>query len=311
MVGNGDEERPVNEGLPTVSAPTPPRYSRRAIVTGLGAIVVAGGAGGALVAARRRQTDPGNLAARPATTLAAAVVTDTPVPTAIPTSTPSPTATPYPTSTPVAAPAFTPHVVTADMSDRNQWNTIAVEQSTRVLKENTYTVSVTKTPAGTTWFSWGDWSPQNVKLVPQFMAEVEMRLTGDPAGVSGGILFLYNSDPNDSKRQFLLFLSRGDGHFSLDLQEAGDLSGRKPLIDWLASGSIMTGTDALNALRVDVAGALFSCYINGQRVAQLPVPAQVIANSGFALVTKLQTESTQRDGSATFRNLRYEPHTDG
>jgi hypothetical protein len=56
-----------------------------------------------------------------------------------------------------------------------------------------------------------------------------------------------------------------------------------------------------------VQGETLTCGVNGQQVAQLPVPAELATFSAFALAANILPESTLSDASATFHNLRYEP----
>ncbi len=294
---------------PAVPGARPRRTGRRVILAGLGGLALAGAAGGAFFFVRDRG-DNGNSATPVAG--AGATPTTVPAPTAAPTiavtPTRSPTVTLLPTVTAVPLPTFSPKAIAADMTDPNQWNVITVEQSARTLDNGIYTVRVSKKPDGKGLLSWGDWIPKNVTLTPQFMAEAEMRLTGDPKGSCGGILFLFNYVSANDQQQFLTFLLRGDGNFSIVQQRPGG-EGSVTRIDWTPSQAIKTAPDAVNIPRVSVRAGNLSCAVNGVAVAQLPVPAELASFRAFALAARVLSESSQRDASAIFRNLRYEPIT--
>lgn len=314
---------PPVEPAPPAYAPSPPPApvaakpkptGRRAVLAGLGGLVLVGGAGGgAFFLLRDRNGDTGTATpvARQGTTPTVGAASSTaPIstPPAAATVTPirSPTNTPLPTRPPAPLPTFSPKAVVADMADANQWNVINVEQSARTLENGVYTVRVSKKPDGKGLLSWGDWIPKNVMLAPQFMAETEMRLTGDPKGSCGGILFLFNYVSANDQQQFLTFLMRGDGYFGLFQQRPGG-EGNAARIDWTPSQAIKTGPDAMNTPRVMIRTNRLSCVVNGVEVAQLPVPAELAGFSAFALAARILTESADRDASAIFRNLRYEP----
>jgi hypothetical protein len=156
--------------------------------------------------------------------------------------------------------------------------------------------------------SWGDWNPKSGTLTPEFAAEVEMRLVGDPRGTSGGILFLFNAVPESDKQQFLTFLLRADGFVRLT-EQFPDGVGNKVKFDWAPAPSTNTAPDAFNMLRVTVRGGKLSCTVNGREVTQLPVPGELAKFSGFALAADVLAESAQPEASAIFRNLRYDPVT--
>ena len=196
--------------------------------------------------------------------------------------------------------------VVADMADANQWNTINVSDSMRTLANGTYTVRVLKTADQKGHMSWGDWNPKSGTLTPEFAAEVEMRLLGDPRGASGGILFLFNAIPESDKQQFLTFLLRADGFVRLT-QQFPDGVGNKVKFDWAPAPGTNTAPDAFNLLRITVQGGKLSCTVNGREVTQLPVPAELATFSGFALAANVLSESAQPEASAIFRNLRYDP----
>ncbi len=314
--------------FPPPQYPPPRRIGRRGVLFGIGGLAVAGAAGGTylLVGRDTGSSDSGDsssdssgdpatatpqrsagavqaTARRPTSTPIATTTTAPPTATA----TVRPTATPGPTNTPIALPTFSPRAVTASMSDPNEWNTINVELSSRTLANDAYTVRVLKRPDGRGLLSWGDWVPKEVKFAPQFAAEVEMRLTGDPAGSAGGILFLFNRVSRTEEQQFLLFLLRGDGRFSVQQQLPGGEGHNVARIDWTPSAAIKTGANALNTPRVVVRAGTLTCGVNGQQIAQLPVPAEVAAFNAFALAADVLKESAQPEASATFRTLRYEP----
>jgi len=294
---------------PAVPVARPARAGRRAVLAGLGGLALVGAAGGAFLFARERGNSTGG-----ATPVAGAGATpttgtaSTATPTIAVTPTRPATATPLPTVTTVPLPTFSPKAVMADMTDPNQWNVITVQQSARTLENGTYTVRVSKQPDGKGLLSWGDWIPKNVTLTPQFMAETEMRLVGDPKGSCGGILFLFNYVSANDQQQFLTFLLRGDGYFTIEQQRPGG-GGGVARIGWTASQAIKTAPDAVNIPRVSVRAGTLSCAVNGFEVAQLPVPAELASFRAFALAARILTDSGQRDASAIFRNLRYEPIT--
>ncbi len=300
----------------------PKRTGRRVVLFGLGGLVLAGAAGGAYLFVND-QNDKGGKATPAATggatptaaTVATAAATAAPtvaptatVPPATIAPTIPPTNTPLPTRPPVPLATFSPKAIAADMTDQNQWNVISVEQSARTLQNGAYTVRVSKSAEGKGLLSWGDWIPKNVTLTPQFMAETEVRLTGDPKGACGGILFLFNYVSANDQQQFLTFLVRGDGNFGLFQQLPGG-GGGVARIDWTTSRAIKTEADAVNIPRVSVRDGKLTCGVNGVEVAQLPVPAELASFKGFALAARVLAESGQPDASAIFRNLRYEPVT--
>ncbi len=329
---------------PTVHAPTPPlrqppldappypvprKMSRRGVLFGIGGLAIAGAASGAYLVVGRDMSsssssddpnDPSSQftatpqqssdAARtpttsPTVTALPAIIAPTNAPTVAPTQ--RPTATPGPTNTPIALPTFSPRVMTADMSDPNQWNTINVELSSRTLASDTYTVQVRKRPDGRGLLSWGDWVSQGVKFAPEFAAEVEMSLAGDLPNSAGGMLFMFNSVSRSEDQQFLLYLLRGDGRFSVQQQLPGGEGHNAARIDWTASAAIKTGANARNTPRIVVRAGTLICGVNGQQIAKLPIPAEVATFSAFALAADVLKESAQPEASATFRNLRYEP----
>lgn len=272
----------------------------------------------------------------PAATIAATPTTATAAtPTALPASTAAPTAPPpaaTPTIAPTAAlaqptttaggiaapllptataipatappPTANPRAVAADMNDPSQWNVQAVELSSRTLANGAYTVRVKKQPDGRGLLSWGDWNPKNTALAPQFVAEVEMQLTGDPKAASGGILFAFNSVPETAQQQFVVFLVRADGQFQLLEQRPG--SG-VPIVDWTPSPAIKTGPNATNTLHVEVRDGRIIGAVNGQQVVNVPLPASLRTFKGLALAARVLSESTQPEASAVFRDLRYAP----
>lgn len=287
------------------------RTGRRAVLAGLGGLALAGAAGGAFLLVRDRgeSADAATPAAAPPTVAPtiAAIPTIAATPTRPATVAP-PTATPPPTLAAALLPTFSSKAIAADMADPNQWNVIVVEQSARTLDNGVYTVRVSKKPDGKGLLSWGDWVPKNVALAPQFMAEVEMRLTGDPKGSCGGMLLLFNYVSANDQQQFLTFLLRGDGNYRIAQQRPGG-EGDVARVDWTPSQAIKTAPDAVNVPRVSVRAGKLNCAVNGQQVAQIPVPAELAGFSAFALAARVLTESGQRDASAIFRNLRYEPFT--
>jgi serine/threonine protein kinase len=290
---------------PPMAAPQPPRtHRRRAVLFGLGGLVVAGAAGGGGYYWYEQR---GGSEAVAATSIAAAIPTVPLVPATVAT-TPIPSATPAPTATAPPLPTFSPKAVAADMTDANQWNTINVVDSMRTLANGIYTVRVLKMSDQKGHLSWGDWSPKGGTLTPEFAAEVEMRLVGDPRGASGGILFLYNAVPESDKQQFLTFLLRADGFVRLT-EQFPDGVGNKVKFDWAPAPSTNTAPDAFNMLRVTVRGGKLSCTVNGREVTQLPVPGELAKFSGFALAADVLAESAQPEASAIFRNLRYDPVT--
>ena len=293
---------------PAMAAPPPKRtHRRRAVLFGLGGLVVAGaaGTGGYLLYEHRGGSEAATATPLPATSVAAIIPTVSAAPPTV-ASTPRPSATPAPTATAPPLPTFSPRAVAADMADANQWNTINVADSMRTLANGTYTVRVLKTTDQKGHMSWGDWNPKSGTLTPEFAAEVEMRLVGDPRGTSGGILFLFNAVPESDKQQFLTFLLRADGFVRLTEQFPNG-AGNSPKFDWAPAPATNTAPDAFNLLRVTVQGGKLSCTVNGREVTQLPVPAELAKFSGFALAANVLSESTQPEASAIFRNLRYDP----
>ena len=141
----------------------------------------------------------------------------------------------------------------------------------------------------------------------QFAADVEMQLTGDPVNSAGGMLFLFNHVARTEDQQFLLFLLRGDGQFNVPQQLPGGEGHNVTRIDWTASSAIARGANAMNTPRIVVRAGTLICGVNGQQIAQLPVPAEVATFNGFALAANVFNESPQPETSAIFRNLRYEP----
>ena len=291
---------------------------RRSVLVGIGGLIVAGAAGGAYLVGRDTGGGDSGATATPKQSAGVApTVTTGPIriattaPSATPllptaTAIPRPTATPSPTATPIPLPTFSPRVTTADMRNPNEWNTISVELSSRTLANDAYTVRVLKRPNGLGLLSWGDWVPTNVKLTPQFTADVDMRLVGDPASSAGGMLFHFNNVSRAEDQQFLLFLLRGDGRFSVQQQLPGGEGHAIARIDWTASSAIKTGANAMNTPRIILRAGTLTCGVNGQQIAQLPVPAEVAAFSAFALAADIFKESTQSEASAIFRSLRYE-----
>lgn len=285
------------------------RTTRRAVLTGIGGLALAGAAGGTFLFVRDHGNDTdaaipvAGSGATPTTVSASTVAATTPA-----TPTRPATVTPLPALAATPLPTFSPKALTADMADPNQWNVIAVEQSARTLDNRAYTVRVSKKPDGKGLLSWGDWVPKNVTLTPQFMAEAEMRLMGDPKGACGGILFLFNYVSASDQQQFLTFLLRGDGNYRIAQQRPGG-EGDDARVDWTSSQAIKTAADAMNVLRVSVRAGKLRCAVNGQEVAQLTVPAELAGFSAFALAARVLTESSQRDASAIFRDLRYESIT--
>ncbi len=319
------------------SASFPPRLGRRGVLVGFGALAAAGllaacGTNSAPATARASGTPPSEqpaptatVAANPApsvtggptqapaaTTQIAPPATLAPPTTLVPTTTFAPTAAASPTvvlgptATPVALPPFSSGVVTADMTDANQWNTIVLESSGRTLANNAYTVRVTKWPDGRGLLSWGDWLPKNTALSPQFGAEVEMQLTGDSLA-AGGILFLFNYVSQAERQQYLVFLARADGRFKIAQQLPGGIGHDAARVDWTPTNAIKQGAGATNVVRVIARGGTLICGVNGQQLAQLPVPAELATFRGFALAADVPIESTLTEATATFRNLRYEP----
>lgn len=258
--------------------------------------------------------------ALPANT-AAATAPPSPPPTAVPATAPAPTLPVQPTATAggiiapllptatavpptVPPPTANPRAVAANMNDPSQWNVQVVELSSRTLANGAYTVRVRKQPDGRGLLSWGDWNPKNTTLAPQFIAEVEMQLTGDPKAASGGMLFAFNSVPETAQQQFVVFLVRADGQFQVLEQRPGT---GVPLVDWTPSPAIKTGANATNTLHVEVREGRIICAVNGQQVASVPLPATLGAYKGFALAARVLTESAQPEASAVFRDLRYAP----
>lgn len=298
---------------PAPRAPNERRIGRRAVLVGIGGLVAAGAAGGGYVlfgrdTSRNNSNDSSDTSSTPQGTLAAQAPTIPATQPATPPSVPAtvaPTRAPTATATPVPVPTFSAKSVSADFADPNQWNTIAVEYSSRTLADNAYTVKVRKRPDGKGLLSWGDWLPKNVTLAPQFTSEVEMRLAGGPLSV-GGILFLFNYVSAAEQQQFLLYTLRADGKFKVSQQLPGGEGAGITRIDWTASGAIRTGPDAPNVLHVTVRNGTLIAGANGQRMVQMPVPAEVATFSAFALAANVITESLQQDATATFRNLHYE-----
>lgn len=134
-----------------------------------------------------------------------------------------------------------------------------------------------------------------------------MSLAGDSPNSAGGMLFLFNGISRTEEQQFLLYLIRGDGRFSVQQQLPGGEGHNVARIDWTASAAIRTGANARNTPRVVVRAGMLICGVNGQQIAQLPVPAEVATFAAFALAADVLKESAQPEASATFRNLRYEP----
>ncbi|MGI8856159.1 MAG: serine/threonine-protein kinase [Thermomicrobiales bacterium] len=290
----------------TVASAPPKRTHRRAVLFGLGGLVVAGAAGGGgyYLYEHRSGSDTPSATPIPPTSVAAIIPTAPAIPPTVAT-TPRPSPTPAPTATAPPLPTFSPKAVAADMTDANQWNTINVSDSMRTLANGTYTVRVLKTSDQKGHMSWGDWVPKSGTLTPEFTAEVEMRLLGDPRGASGGILFLFNAIPESDKQQFLTFLLRADGFVRLT-QQFPDGVGNKVKFDWAPAPATNTAPDAFNLLRITVQAGKLSCTVNGREVTQLPVPAELAKFSGFALVANVLSESAQPEASAVFRNLRYD-----
>lgn len=263
-----------------------PRFSRRKILVGVGGVAVLSATAGLAALTQRRGQSLG-----PTVTV-----------------TPRPSSTPAPTSTPVAA-MFSSRAITDAMSHPEQWQQDNLPgQSSRVLDNGAYTVSVSKRPTGTGFLSWGDWVPPRGLRMPQFLTDVEMRLVGDPVGTAGGILFLYNYIGKSELQQFLTFLVRGDGRFSVVQQLPGGAGNSVTRIDWAPHPAIQTTRDATNLLRVEVRAGNFGCYVNNQPMTlNQPVPAEVAGFSALSFAADVLTASVEPGASAVFRNLRYEP----
>lgn len=312
---------------PPPQYPPPRTMGRRKVLIGIGGLVAAGAAGaagGAYLLIGRDQsgttatatpqrvsgggTGPQTATSAPATATATPrLPTATPTPVYTATPTPRPTSTPGPTSTPVVA-RFSSNAITDAMSSPGQWQQADLPgQSSRKLENGMYIVQVTKKPDGSALFSWGDWVPQEAQRGSEFMAEVEMRLRGDPEGAAGGFVFLYNYESMNEKKQYLTFQSRADGQFSIAQQLPGG-EGQKILFnDWTQHPAIKIGTDIVNLLRVEVRGGKFSCYINNQPVTlNQPVPAQVATNTYLSFAANVLRQSVDQTATAIFTKFRYE-----
>jgi serine/threonine-protein kinase len=327
---------PVEAPPPTMHTPPPPvpapQYylpqspparviGRRAVLFGIGGLAVAGAAGGAyLLTGRETGTD--NATATPPQSAAAAQSTvsqptsspvapataTTVLPTA--TATPRPTVTPGPTSTPVMA-AFSSRVITDALSHPEQWQQANLPgQSSRALDKNLYTVRVTKKPDGKGLFSWGDWVPPAEARGPEFIAEVEMRVQGDPEGAAGGLIFLYNYVSQGDQQQYLDFIVRADGQFMVAQQLTGGEGHKMLFNDWTQHAAIKPGRDIVNLLRVEVRSGAFSCYVNNQPVmlAQT-IPAEVAPFSALSFAADVLTTSIEPEAAALFSTFRYEKLT--
>ena len=318
-----DATVPYGTPLRAPAPAAPRRMGRRAVLVWLGGVVAAGAASGGYLLLGRQgtsgpdtanggstpnsgtpQTAAGTAPAASGQTTAAATPDDKGGATA----TLAPTPVPAPTFTPVPLPTFSPRAIVADMTDKDQWNTISVELSSRTLISDSYTVRVTKRPDGRGLLSWGDWRPKNVTLAPQFAAEVEMQLTGDALAV-GGILFNFNFVSANDQQQFLLFLLRADGMFRIVQQQPGGEGHNIARLDWTPSAAIKRGAGVTNVPRVIVQDGTLTCGVNGQQVAQMPAPSELATFSAFGLAADIVMESTVMETAATFRNLRYEPFT--
>jgi serine/threonine protein kinase len=328
---------PVEAPPPTVHTPPPPApapqyylpqpqspraIGRRAVLVGIGGLAVAGAASGAYLLTGRETGSSASVTATPLQSAVAAQPTlgqptSGPLATAtatiaLPTATatPRPTVTPGPTSTPVVA-AFSSRVITDSMSHPEQWQQANLPgQSSRALDKNIYTVRVTKKPDGTGLFSWGDWVPAAEARGPEFIAEVEMRVQGDPEGAAGGLIFLYNYVSQGDQQQYLDFIIRADGRFMVAQQLTGGEGHKMLFNDWTQHAAIKPGRDIMNLLRVEVRSGAFSCYVNNQPVmlAQT-IPAEVAPFSALSLAADVLTASTEPEAAALFSAFRYEKLT--
>ena len=328
---------PVEAPPPTVHTPPPPvatpQYylpqsppprpmSRRAVLIGIGGLAVAGAAGGAYLLTGRETGSSDNVTAtplqsagaaqttgnQPTSSLSGATTATTTFATA--TATPRPTVTPGPTSTPVVA-AFSSRVITDALSHPEQWQQANLPgQSSRALDNGIYTVRVTKKPDGKGLFSWGDWVPPAEARGPEFMAEVEMRVQGDPEGAAGGVIFLYNYVSQGDQQQYLDFIVRADGRFMVAQQLTGGEGYKMLFNDWTPHAAIRPGRGISNLLRVEVRSRAFSCYVNNQPVmlAQT-VPAEVAPFSALSFAADVLTTSTEPEVTALFSAFRYEKLT--
>jgi eukaryotic-like serine/threonine-protein kinase len=306
-----------------VAPATPRRMGRRNALFAIGGIVVAGAAGGGyfLLAPKAEATatatpqSPGTTAATGTSAVLSASV-GTPVPTIpptatvvldTPTATPRPTATAGPTNTPIA-PKFSTRVITDAMSHPEQWQMDKIpNQSTRTLEMGVYTIQVTKKPDGSGLFSWGDWVPPPGTRGTEFIAEVEMRLQGDPMGAAGGFVFLYNYVSNSAEYQYLTFQIRADRRFSVSQQLPGGEGHEHKFIDWAQHGAIIPGTNTVNLMRVEVRQGKFSCYANNQPLyLDQIVPNEVAGFSSLSFAANVLKSSVEPTATAIFSNFRYE-----